>query len=350
MRQISTILLVIGLSGFLLGGCTCSDAPLQRISDTEARDKALEDAKPKPPEPAALRVAAIPRTAASSFWRGVNQGLIKATTEFSGLKIPPWTGLDIAGSPTAQAAAVESAIQQQVKGIIVAPVDGKSLALSAEAARKAGIPLVLVDTALEDEQLYAALVTSENRKAGQLAAARLLKQMPAGGRVFLFREQDGGSSAAEREQAFLEEVGRHPELKVASSDTRSGATAGEATLAAGDLIKKFNLKLSDAVFCSGGIATQGMFRALQEANLLGDIEVVGCDVTQELYDALRNEEIDALILQDPARIGHEAAKALMARLRGQPVAKRIEIPVTLVTFDDLARPEVLRLILAQKGG
>jgi ribose transport system substrate-binding protein len=59
---------------------------------------------------------------------------------------------------------------------------------------------------------------------------------------------------------------------------------------------------------------------------------------------LRDGAIDALVVQDPVRMGYLSVVSMVKHLRGEPVEQRIDTGVHLVTRDALDRPEIKQLV------
>lgn len=76
----------------------------------------------------------------------------------------------------------------------------------------------------------------------------------------------------------------------------------------------------------------------------GRIKAVCFDANEQLVADLRNGVIDALILQDPFRMGYESVRALGRKLKGEQGAAEIDSGVRLVKREDLDLPEIRSLL------
>ena len=54
--------------------------------------------------------------------------------------------------------------------------------------------------------------------------------------------------------------------------------------------------------------------------------------------------IDALVAQDPFRIGYEGVKAVTEKLDGKSPEKKIDLSATVITKADLDKPEIQKLL------
>ena len=70
---------------------------------------------------------------------------------------------------------------------------------------------------------------------------------------------------------------------------------------------------------------------------------MGFDASPPLIEALKSGEIDALVVQDPRKMGNLAVKTLVSAIKKQKVAPSIDTGAVLVTKDDLEKPEIQAL-------
>jgi ribose transport system substrate-binding protein len=87
-----------------------------------------------------------------------------------------------------------------------------------------------------------------------------------------------------------------------------------------------------------------MLLALEQNNLAGKVKFVGFDATPPLVDALNKGEINALVAQNPVKMGYEGVKTLVEKLRGQTVSPRIDTGVTLIDPSNINSAPVQKLL------
>ena len=104
------------------------------------------------------------------------------------------------------------------------------------------------------------------------------------------------------------------------------------------------LQRADGIFCSTEQSTFGMLFALKQSNLAGSRKLVGFDMSQGLIEALKRGEIQALVAQKPKKMGHEAVKALIARMNGKSVPTVIHTGGAVITRENLGTPEIQALL------
>ena len=104
------------------------------------------------------------------------------------------------------------------------------------------------------------------------------------------------------------------------------------------------LKEAQGIFCPNESSTFGMLLALRQNNLAGKVRFVGFDTSPPLIDALRKGEIDALVAQDPTRMGYLGVKTCVEAIKGNTVEKAVDTGARLITRDNLNDPEIRKLI------
>src|SRR5262245_57292242 len=104
------------------------------------------------------------------------------------------------------------------------------------------------------------------------------------------------------------------------------------------------LRSAQGVFCSNESATNGMLLALEQMGLAGTIRFVGFDASPPLVKALREKKIDALVVQNPRRMGELAVTTLAGALRGEHVEAVIDTGVVLATRENMDDPAIAPLL------
>jgi len=289
-----------------------------------------------------IRIAVIPKGTTHIFWRSVEAGAQAAGKEFGAEII--WKGPLKENDRAQQISIVEQFVEEGVSGIVLAPLDNVALQRPVAAAMKKKIPVLIFDSALKGEagKDFVSFVATDNVKGGMLGGDHLSKLLGGKGNVVLLRYQVGSASTQEREDGFVAALAKSPGLKLTVDNRYAGATAGEAKTAAMNMIDR--LKEAQGVFAPNESSTFGMLLALRQNNLAGKIRFVGFDTSPPLIEALQRGEIDALVAQDPTKMGYEGVKTLVASIQGKQVPKSVDTGVRLITRENLNTPEIKKLL------
>jgi len=293
------------------------------------------------PSAAPARIAMIPKGTTHVFWKTVERGA-RAAAEEAGVELV-WKGPLQENDRAEEIRLVQQLASSGIAGLALAPLDHAALVPAVRDARALGLPVVIFDSDLDGEpgRDFESFVATDNRAAGRLAGERMTRVLPEGGRLVLLRYQVGSASTAAREEGFLEVV-RAAGFEVLVDNRYAGATAGEAKTEALNLLDR--LREADGIFCSNESATYGMLLALRQADLVGRAKLVGFDASPPLVEALDAGEVDALVVQDPRRMGELSVKTLLACIEGRPVERRIDTGAVLVTPENRREPAVAALL------
>jgi len=134
----------------------------------------------------------------------------------------------------------------------------------------------------------------------------------------------------------------YPKINILVKDQYAGTTTETAYQLTENLLSRF--PQVDGIFAPNESSTFGACRALQAAGLAGQVKLVGFDSSAKLIQALRANEIQGLVLQDPVNMGYLGVKTLIDYLEQRPVEKRIDTGVKIATPDNMNDPEIKSLL------
>src|SRR3954447_19862457 len=129
---------------------------------------------------------------------------------------------DAAGSAAKQVADVNSMIAQGVDLIFLAPREEKPLVPAVMAAKKAGIPVVLLDRNVDQSLAkagrdYVTFIGSDFVEEGKRAAEALTKAVNGNAKIIQLEGTTGSSPANDRRKGFETYIKAHPGMKVVAS-------------------------------------------------------------------------------------------------------------------------------------
>src|SRR5437016_11094154 len=218
-----------------------------------------------------LTIAVIPKGTSHEFWKSIHAGSIKAARELStqGSQVEViWKGPLREDDREQQIQVVEGFTAQGVDGIVLAPLDNRALARPIEEAKSAGVPTVIIDSALESNSIVS-FVATDNRKGGMLGADRLGELLGGKGKVILLRYAEGSASTTDREEGFLSEMKqKYPGIELISTDQYEGATRDTDKRSSETLLNRFGDDVQ-GIFTPNESSTAGMLSALQDIGKAG---------------------------------------------------------------------------------
>ncbi len=286
-----------------------------------------------------LEIAVIPKGTTNEYWKALHAGA-EAAAQDLGVKIL-WKGPIKEDDREGQQRVVEDFVSRGVDGMVIVPLDRQALVPPVKEAGARNIPVVVADSDL-DWDGKVSYVATDNRRGGELAAAALAELLGGKGKVVMLRHMEGSASTSAREEGFLKKIAESAGIEVISSNQYAGSQFSDAQQSAENLLNSF--PKIDGIFCPSEPCVYGMLRALQDSGRLDQVKFVGFDASEKLVPALRKGEIDALVLQNPVRMGELAVRACVDAIRGNPVEKQIDTGVTVVLTADIDKPEVQSLL------
>jgi ribose transport system substrate-binding protein len=100
----------------------------------------------------------------------------------------------------------------------------------------------------------------------------------------------------------------------------------------------------NGIFGSAEPSSVGAALAVKARGLSGKVKVVAFDSSDGLVEDMRGGTIQALVVQDPYRIGYEAVRTLVDQLNGKPPARKLNLSAQVILAADIDKPENKRLL------
>jgi ribose transport system substrate-binding protein len=284
-------------------------------------------------------IAVIPKGTSSVFFVAVESGAQAAGKEFNVDIL--WNGPPLETEYARQIQIVDSMVARHVDGIALAATERKALVAPVDRAVAAGIPVTIFDSGL-DSTNYLSYVATDNVEAGRLAARTLGKLLSGKGTAAMIMHNPGSASTTDREKGFIEVMGRDfPGIQIVASQFGSGDRAKSMAVTENILTAHPGL---NGTFASSEPSSVGAAHAIKARGLSGKVKLVSFDSSDGLIEDLKGGTIDAMVVQDPYKMGYEAVKTLADKLNGTTPPKRIDLAAIVVTKADLARPEIKKLL------
>ena len=295
-----------------------------------------------------LVIAAIPKSTGGEFWETVEQGARDAAKELDvELK---WEGTLTETEIAEQNKIIENMINLDVDGMAVAPLNSKATAKSVAGAVSTNIPVVVFDSALDGDK-HTAFVATDNVAGGALGGKHMIDKLGAGDKkILVLRYVQGTASTENRAKGFMDSVKEAGMTVVADPYPEDGTVAGCKKTASNTLegfVKDGKLEL-DGIFSCNLTAALGMAAALDDlrkSNVEVSATFIGFDTSPKLVKGVQNGQIEALVSQDPKKMGYLAVETIVKHLKGEKVEKEVDTGVELVTAERLKNEEAIRKLV-----
>ena len=238
---------------------------------------------------------------------------------------------DSAMDAKVQAKQVERFIKEKVDCILINAVDWKNIGASLEKAKKAGIPVIAVDTLVYNQSLVDGTVISNNYEAGQQCAQDLMKRRKSGKILFLVQSEN--KSAIDRIKGFKETLEKADWKYEDVGDLECKGQLEVAQPLVENVLNK--TKDIDVVMALNDPSAMGAMAALDAQHMLSEVLVYGADGSPEAKTMIYENRMTATSAQSPQMTGKKTVEMLYNILDGKTAEKQFIVPVTLITKDNV---------------
>lgn len=221
-------------------------------------------------------------------------------------------------------------IDQKVDGIFINPIDFEQIEPALQAAKRANIPVIIIDAPVSDESLVNCTIVSDNYDAGVQCAKDMMERLDSANIVLL--KHTTAKSAKERIEGFLSVIDNNEKYKVINEAECDGQL--EIAMPKMQEIIEETPDI-DVVMALNDPSALGALAALEKNNK-NDVMVYGIDGTPEIKALIgRNQMIVGTVAQSPIKIGQIAVENMYNILNGKKIEKNIIIPISLINKENL---------------
>ncbi len=277
-----------------------------------------------------VTIPIIVKDTTSFYWQIVLAGARAAGQEL-GVNVPE-LGAQAETDINGQISILENAVAGSPAAIVIAPTERSALgAPITEAAQS--VPIIGIDSSAESDA-FSSFLTTDNVQGGRIAADGLAAAIEAAtgqieGEVALITNTPNAGSLEERRQGFMQQLAeKYPGLTLVADRYADGQAATGLNITTDLLTAHPNLV---GIFASNLIQAQGAGQAIAENNAKDRVSLVGFDSDDKLVGFLRDGTIDALVVQDPYRMGYDGIKTALAVSRGETVEEFVDTGANLIT-------------------
>jgi ribose transport system substrate-binding protein len=262
------------------------------------------------------------------FFNQINDGA-KAAADKAGAKLVIFNANNQAA---AQNSAIEDYITQKVDGIVLVAIDVNGVKPAITAAKKAGIPVVAIDARIPDGDT-AAFIGVDNTGAGEQIGtffADWVKKNGGAAKVGIVGALNSFIQN-QRLDGFKKTAGVSG---VTFLDTVDGQNVQDTALTASENLMTANPDMT-AIYATGEPALVGAISAVASQNMKEKVKVFGWDLTAQAIKGIDEGWIAAVVQQDPYKEGEAGVNTILALKKGEKVEPNIDIPVTIVTKENV---------------
>jgi ABC-type sugar transport system substrate-binding protein len=235
---------------------------------------------------------------------------------------------DAAGSAAKQVADVESMIAQKVDVIVLAPREEKPLIPAVMKAKKAGIPVILIDRNVDQKVAaagrdYVTFIGSDFIDQGRRAGEWLIKTTGGKGTVVELEGTTGSSPANDRKKGFDDVVKKQAGMKIVAS--QSGDFARDKGRQVMQTLLQAHPDVT-AVYAHNDEMAIGAIAALEAAGKKPgqDVIVVSIDGTRDALVAIAAGKMGATVQSSPF-FGPVTCATLKRYVKGEKIEGWVKV-------------------------
>nr|WP_323745483.1 substrate-binding domain-containing protein [Parvivirga hydrogeniphila] len=309
-------MVVLAMTAVLLPGCG------SKSGGTGEETQTAGGAKP-------IKVGLVQINQQAIFFNQMNEGAQEAAKE-AGVDLTIYNAND---DPAKQNEAIANFVTQGFDAVIIVAIDVEGVKPALRDAAAAGVKVVAVDAVVEDESV-SCQVGVDNKAAGEKIGQFVVDYMKQNnitdkkigviGALNSYIQNlrlDGFKMVVEADGATITQV-------------VDGQNRQEVAMSAAENL--FTAQPNTKIFyATGEPAMVGAVAAARSQNRTGDVKLFGWDLTSEVIKGIDDGFVIGVVQQDPKTEGYEAVMACKKLVEGQSVPSFIDVPVTIVTKDNV---------------
>lgn len=227
---------------------------------------------------------------------------------------------------------IQEATIAKVDAIVVVPGDDKSLIPALKKAQEANIPIITMDSSIDDTAAKNAdlkpipFITISNQDAAYSSVKTVLQNQTAPIKALILTGDQNSLNARQRMDGAVQAI------EEIEASTVVNVVDGKWKRDEGYAIAQQNLATTpdiNVIVCGNDGMALGVLQLLEEQQKT-DITLIGFDAVDEAVEAVSAGKMAATVRQDPNDFGAAAAKALTAIFHNDSVQDTITVQTQLV--------------------
>ncbi len=268
----------------------------------------LEELNPEP----GTRIAVVVKNTKTGFWKNVKKGMDDAVEDLNekmGYKGEDKIKISFEGPGNetdveSQINIIDAVLSENPSILCLAAIDMESCQPQVEEATLNGIPVVVLDSGVQSEQVNAICAT-DNYAAGTEAAKKMAEALGEKGQVAIMAHVETSESSQKRVAGFTDEMKNHPEIEIVNvsyeNEETSMSELAEAVLKLYPEVKGY--------YCTNEIATNNVLDIVNTSDK--EVKVIGFDSGEKQIKAVKDGVELGMFAQNPYGMGYATIVAGM---------------------------------------
>ena len=282
------------------------------------------------PDSNQMKIGATYMTMNNDFYQTLNAELEKKTNQQGSRLYVRDSELD----EKKQSQQIAYFIKEKVDVIVINPVksDSPDIIRALNAAKKAGIRIIVVDAPMSKQVAVDTTIVSDNYQAGVLIAKDMMGRLSEADILLL--EHQNAISAMDRLQGFLDTIKGHPSYRTVSQLETLGQTEESMPQVKNALDNGLEFNV---VMALNDRAAIGALAAIKDQGVAEKIYIYGVDGSPDIKNFLANtNDIQGTVAQSPIQMGRKVAEVIELLREEKSCDRQYLIPVRLINKDNIS--------------
>jgi len=282
------------------------------------------------PDSNQMKIGATYMTMNNDFYQTLNAELEKKTNQQGSRLYVRDSELD----EKKQSQQIAYFIKEKVDVIVINPVksDSPDIIRALNAAKKAGIRIIVVDAPMSKQVAVDTTIVSDNYQAGVLIAKDMMSRLSEADILLL--EHQNAISAMDRLQGFLDTIKGHPSYRIVSQLETLGQTEESMPQVKNALDNGLEFNV---VMALNDRAAIGALAAIKDQGVTEKIYIYGVDGSPDIKNFLANtNDIQGTVAQSPIQMGRKVAEVIELLREKKSCDRQYLIPVRLINKDNIS--------------
>ena len=282
------------------------------------------------PDSSQMKIGATYMTMNNDFYQTLNAELEKKTNQQGSRLYVRDSELD----EKKQSQQIAYFIKEKVDVIVINPVksDSPDIIRALNAAKTAGIRIIVVDAPMSKQVAVDTTIVSDNYQAGVLIAKDMMGRLSEADILLL--EHQNAISAMDRLQGFLDTIKGHPSYRIVSQLETLGQT--EESMPQVKNVLDNGLEFN-VVMALNDRAAIGALAAIKDQGVAEKIYIYGVDGSPDIKNFLANtNDIQGTVAQSPIQMGRKVAEVIELLREEKSCDRQYLIPVRLINKENIS--------------
>lgn len=267
------------------------------------------------------------------YWQNVKMGAEVAAKEFNvNLK---YLAPESEENVQKQIQFIDQSLAKGMDALVIAASDYKAPTAEIEKIAQHNIPVIAIDSDVASANVQS-FIGTDNYEAGKIAGEKMLELTGHSARIGIMSSVQGGGNELQKEKGLEDIVNQYPNSRIVDTEY-----CNSNQKLAGELTKKMlsGKERIDGIVALDVISSVGVANEVKQLGLDGKVKIITFDSSQEELGLVQDGVIQAIIIQNPFRMGYLGVKYAVDTIDGVKIPKRLEMDTKMIDLENMFWPE-----------